>query len=102
MQYYLHSYMCVLFFLLKRNTPYCQVEVLLSGMQAKAEDAKSETTKAPMEVLPPSIIKQGMNLTKEQHGEVKVDGSSIPCGSDDKKSNIQKDAQSLLVRTLQR
>jgi len=94
--------MCVLFFLLKRNTPYCQVEVLLSGMQAKAEDAKSETTKAPMEVLPPSIIKQGMNLTKEQHGEVKVDGSSIPCGSDDKKSNIQKDAQSLLVRTLQR
>ncbi|KAJ8434301.1 hypothetical protein Cgig2_009276 [Carnegiea gigantea] len=73
-----------------------KVEVLLSGMQAKAEDAKSETTKAPMKVLPPWIIKQGMNLTKEQHGEVKVDGSSIPCGSDDKKSNIEKDAQSLL------
>lgn len=74
-----------------------KVEVALSGVQAK-EDSKSETTNAPMKVLPPWMIKQGMNLTKEQRGEVKeevkMDGSSALGGSDDKKSNIEKDEQS--------
>ena len=75
-------------------------------MQAKEEDSKSETTNAPMKVLPPWMIKQGMNLTKEQRGEVKeelkMDGSSAPGGSDDKKSNNEKNAQAIHVWTLQR
>nr|GLL22023.1 general transcription factor IIE subunit 1 [Ipomoea trifida]GMD00001.1 general transcription factor IIE subunit 1 [Ipomoea batatas] len=49
-----------------------------------------------MKVLPPWMIKQGMNLTKEQRGEAikqeKMDGTSAPMGlSDDKKSEASKD-----------
>lgn len=48
-----------------------------------------------MKVLPPWMIKQGMNLTKEQRGEVKeegkMDGSRAPAGaSDEKKSATEK------------
>lgn len=44
-----------------------------------------------MKVLPPWMIKQGMNLTKEQRGEVKeemkMEGASAPVDlSEDKKS----------------
>ncbi|XP_074280017.1 uncharacterized protein LOC141605224 [Silene latifolia] len=57
------------------------------------EDSKSEITNAPMKKLPPWMIKQGMNLTIEQRGEmkeeVKMDGSSVPSGFvDDKKSTV--------------
>lgn len=74
-----------------------KVEVALSGVQAK-EDSKSETNNTPMKVLPPWMIKQGMNLTKEQRGEVKeevkMEGSSAPL-EDDKKSNVEKDAKTI-------
>lgn len=56
-----------------------------------------------MKVLPPWMIKQGMNLTKEQRGEVKpdvkVEQSSISV--DEKKSNMDKeDEKSLQASTL--
>ncbi|KAL9239939.1 hypothetical protein vseg_014210 [Gypsophila vaccaria] len=72
-----------------------KVEVALSGMQDK-EDSKSEVTNVPKKKLPPWMIKQGMNLSKEQRGEIeeeaKMDGSSVPSGSvDDKKSTVGDD-----------
>ncbi|THG00865.1 hypothetical protein TEA_006917 [Camellia sinensis var. sinensis] len=46
-----------------------KVEVAFSGIEEKGEDIKSENANSPMKVLPPWMIKQGMNLTKEQRGE---------------------------------
>ncbi|XVF71097.1 hypothetical protein PTKIN_Ptkin12aG0007700 [Pterospermum kingtungense] len=73
-----------------------KVEVAFSGLDGKEEDVKSESASASTKVLPPWMIKQGMNLTMEQRGEVKqeskTDGSSAqPDFSDDKKSNIEND-----------
>ncbi|EEF28250.1 transcription initiation factor iie, alpha subunit, putative [Ricinus communis] len=68
------------------------VEVAFSGVGGKEEDVKPETEGSGLKVLPPWMIKQGMNLTKEQRGEVvkqesKMDGSSAaPEFSDDKKA----------------
>ncbi|KAJ4713333.1 transcription initiation factor IIE subunit alpha-like [Melia azedarach] len=79
-----------------------KVEVAFAGAEGKEVDVKSETGNASLKVLPPWMIKQGMNLTKEQRGEVKqeskMDGSSAaaPSGfSDDKKSNVEDDKKSL-------
>lgn len=81
---------------------FWQVEVAFAGAEGKEVDVKSETGNASLKVLPPWMIKQGMNLTKEQRGEVKqeskMDGSSAaaPSGfSDDKKSNVEDDKKSL-------
>lgn len=56
-----------------------------------------------MKVLPPWMIKQGMNLTKEQRGEVKTevktDLSSNP--ADDKKSSVDKDNEKSLQASAQ-
>lgn len=72
-----------------------QVEVDFSGVDGKEAKIKSENTNTPMKVLPPWMIKQGMNLTKEQRGEVKRDskmeGTSVIGGFDDKKSIDEKD-----------
>lgn len=73
-----------------------KVEVAFSGIEEKGENIKSENGNAPMKVLPPWMIKQGMNLTKEQRGEIKeeakMDGSKAPVGAgDDKKSAAEKD-----------
>ncbi|PSS26840.1 General transcription factor IIE subunit 1 like [Actinidia chinensis var. chinensis] len=73
-----------------------KVEVAFSGVEERGEDIKSENANSQMKVLPPWMIKQGMNLTKEQRGEVKeevkMDGTSAPVDlSDDKKSMIGKD-----------
>lgn len=67
-----------------------QVEVAFSGTDDKG-DVKSINTSTPMKVLPPWMIKQGMNLTKEQRGEtsqeLKMGGSSVALEIiDDKKS----------------
>lgn len=71
-----------------------KVEVAFSGVEEKGE-IKSES--APMKVLPPWMIKEGMNLTNEQRGgvkqESKMEGTS---GSgmdlkDDKKLTSQED-----------
>jgi len=68
-----------------------KVEVAFSGVDERGEDTKSENSNSPMKVLPPWMIKQGMNLTKEQRGEVKeemkMEGTSAPADlSEDKKS----------------
>ncbi|KAJ9187315.1 hypothetical protein P3X46_002784 [Hevea brasiliensis] len=66
-----------------------KVEVAFSGVEGKEEDVKSETASSGLKVLPPWMIKQGMNLTKEQRGEVKqeskMDGSVAAEFSDSKK-----------------
>lgn len=79
----------------------CQIHVAISGVEDK-EDSKSGTGNAPMKVLPPWMIRQGMNLTKEQRGEgeqeTKQDVTLEPSGlSDDKKSTVVKDEKSLQV-----
>ncbi|MBA0802847.1 hypothetical protein Gohar_013116, partial [Gossypium harknessii] len=86
-----------------------KVEVAFSGLDGK-EDVKSESASTSLKVLPPWMIKQGMNLTKEQRGEVKQeskpDGSSAqPEFSDDKKSTVENDdkkkIQVCIMRLLQ-
>ncbi|OAY36125.1 general transcription factor IIE subunit 1 [Manihot esculenta] len=79
-----------------------KVEVAFSGVECKEEDVKPETGSSGLKVLPPWMIKQGMNLTKEQRGEVKqepkMDGSLAAESqfSDDKKSiNDNDDNKSL-------
>lgn len=72
------------------------MEVAFSGAEGKGENIKSEAESTSLKVLPPWMIKQGMNLTKEQRGEVKqeakMDGSSTSAEiSDDKKSMIEHD-----------
>ncbi|KAK6142489.1 hypothetical protein DH2020_022837 [Rehmannia glutinosa] len=67
-----------------------KVEVAFSGADEN-EDVKSANTNTPMKVLPPWMIKEGMNLTKEQRGETRpaakmggtATASELP---DDKKS----------------
>ncbi|KAL1560753.1 transcription initiation factor IIE subunit alpha-like isoform X1 [Salvia divinorum] len=70
-----------------------KVEVAFSGIGEKGEMVKSET---PMKVLPPWMIKDGMNLTKEQRGETKAETKTdstltAPEVSDDKKSSTVND-----------
>ncbi|XP_016506802.1 uncharacterized protein LOC107824528 [Nicotiana tabacum] len=69
-----------------------KVEVAFSGLEEKG-DIKSEISATPMKVLPPWMIKEGMNLTKEQRGEVKqesnMEGSSAAAGSSDDKKSIE-------------
>lgn len=68
-----------------------KVEVAFSGLEEKG-DIKSEVSVTPMKVLPPWMIKEGMNLTKEQRGEVKqesnMEGTSAAAGSSDDKKSI--------------
>ncbi|KAM3380305.1 hypothetical protein BC332_09818 [Capsicum chinense] len=69
-----------------------KVEVAFSGLEEKG-DIKSEVSATPMKVLPPWMIKEGMNLTKEQRGEVKqesnMEGTSAAAGSSDDKKSIE-------------
>lgn len=58
-----------------------------------------------MKVLPPWMIKEGMNLTKEQRGEVKqesnMEGTSAAAGSsDDKKSIETEDVKNIKVKLI--
>lgn len=81
-----------------------QVEVAFSGLEEKG-DIKSEISATPMKVLPPWMIKEGMNLTKEQRGEVKqesnMEGSSAAAGSsDDKKSIETEDVKNIKVKLI--
>ncbi|KAI3911005.1 hypothetical protein MKW98_015662 [Papaver atlanticum] len=65
------------------------------GATAKEEDVKPDA--GAMKVLPPWMIMQGMNLTKEQRGEAtteefKVDGKPTSVDlSDDKKPKVEKE-----------
>ncbi|XP_075473760.1 uncharacterized protein LOC142504822 [Primulina tabacum] len=71
-----------------------KVEVAFSGEDEKGENIKSINTNAPVKILPPWMIKEGMNYTKEQLGETKPDanmGGKLSVEwelSDDKKSTI--------------
>lgn len=81
-----------------------QVEVAFSGLEEKG-DIKSEVSVTPMKVLPPWMIKEGMNLTKEQRGEVKqesnMEGTSAAAGSsDDKKSIGFEDVKNIQVNVI--
>ncbi|KAL5997218.1 hypothetical protein ACLOJK_008148 [Asimina triloba] len=81
-----------------------KVEVALSGVQVKEEDTKPDPAVTSMKVLPPWMIKSGMNLTDEQRGEVKQemkDSSSAPSNQlDDKKSKLgeKDDEKSIQVK----
>ncbi|KAE8077482.1 hypothetical protein FH972_016042 [Carpinus fangiana] len=73
-----------------------KVEVDFSGAEGKGENIKSENDSSSLKVLPPWMIKEGMNLTKEQRGEVKQesrmdDSSAAVEFSDDKKSTVEND-----------
>lgn len=73
------------------------MEVAFSG-GVKEEDSKSEIANSALKVLPPWMIREGMNLTKEQRGEVKQEskmGSSLAPveSSDDKKSTTNIDEE---------
>ncbi|KAK3225621.1 hypothetical protein Dsin_005483 [Dipteronia sinensis] len=77
-----------------------EVKVTFSGAEGKQVDVKSESGHTPMKILPPWMIKQNMNLTKEQRREVKLeskmDGSSATGGfSDEKKSTVEDDKDRL-------
>jgi len=69
-----------------------QFEVDLPGGEVKEETGTDATTQA-MKILPPWMIKQGMNLTKEQRGEVqpesKMDQSSTL--ADEKKPKVEEE-----------
>ncbi|GLJ27220.1 hypothetical protein SUGI_0533660 [Cryptomeria japonica] len=71
-----------------------KVEVALSGMEVKAEDSKDNVS---VKVLPPWMIKQGMNITDEQRGDVKHElksdsGSSFAGPTLDRKPGDDKGA----------
>ncbi|KAF9595318.1 hypothetical protein IFM89_038470 [Coptis chinensis] len=76
-----------------------KVEVALSGVAVMEEDTKPEA--GAMKVVPPWLIKQGMNLTSEQRGGLKQDlemenSSATEGSSDDKKSRVdEKDEKSI-------
>lgn len=77
------------------NSEHGQVVVDFNGTDGKGEGVKSETEGASLKVLPPWMITSGMNLTKEQRGEMKqeskVDGTSTSTAAqqtDEKKSTI--------------
>ena len=63
-------------------------------------DVKSEIASTALKVLPPWMIKQGMNLTSEQRGEVHQDSKMVgglDTGklSDDKKSTVEDDKKNI-------
>ncbi|WOL18964.1 general transcription factor IIE subunit 1 [Canna indica] len=74
-----------------------RVEVALSGLEAK-EEIEHDTKPTSLKVLPPWMIKQGMNLTKEQRGEVNPQ-TKMEQGSssvDDKKLNLDNEDEKSL------
>uniref|UniRef100_A0A1D1YH39 General transcription factor IIE subunit 1 n=1 Tax=Anthurium amnicola TaxID=1678845 RepID=A0A1D1YH39_9ARAE len=72
-----------------------KVEVTFSGADVKEEGTEPDAATASLKVLPPWMIKQGMNLTKEQRGEVKpmADAkiSARTDVSDDKQEDTKED-----------
>ncbi|XP_057440209.1 uncharacterized protein LOC130732114 [Lotus japonicus] len=85
--------------------PYSEdtkVVVDFNGTEVKGEGVKSETESTSLKVLPPWMITSGMNLSKEQRGEVKqemkMDGTSTSTAAqytDDKKSTIGHDDKNM-------
>ncbi|CAN0893370.1 hypothetical protein LINGRAHAP2_LOCUS18119, partial [Linum grandiflorum] len=75
-----------------------KVEVSFSGADGKEEDTKAENPGSGVKILPPWMIRQGMNITQEQRGETKheskMDGVSSSGFSNDKKSAVADEEQS--------
>ncbi|XP_068662518.1 transcription initiation factor IIE subunit alpha-like isoform X2 [Aristolochia californica] len=67
-----------------------KVEVDLFHTRVKEEDTKPDTSTTGMKVLPPWMIRQGMNLTREQRGEIKQEAKDVSLASktEDKKSKV--------------
>jgi transcription initiation factor TFIIE subunit alpha len=83
------------------------VVVDFNGTEGKGEGVKSETDSTALKVLPPWMITSGMNLTKEQRGEVKqetkMDGASTSTAAqytDEKKSTIGHDDKNIQARKI--
>ncbi|KAK2411520.1 Transcription factor TFIIE, alpha subunit [Trifolium repens] len=79
-----------------------KVVVDFNGTEGKGEGVKSETDSTSLKVLPPWMITSGMNLTKEQRGEVKqetkMDGTSTSTAAqytEEKKSTIGHDDKNI-------
>ncbi|XP_024629315.1 general transcription factor IIE subunit 1 [Medicago truncatula] len=79
-----------------------KVVVDFNGTEGKGDGVKSETDSTSLKVLPPWMITSGMNLTKEQRGEVKqetkTDGTSTSTAAqytDEKKSTIGHDEKNI-------
>ncbi|XP_058788334.1 uncharacterized protein LOC131662532 isoform X2 [Vicia villosa] len=79
-----------------------KVIVDFNGTEVKGEGVKSETDSTSLKVLPPWMITSGMNLTKEQRGEVKqeakVDTTSASTAAqytDEKKSTVVHDDKNI-------
>ncbi|XP_058721404.1 uncharacterized protein LOC131593159 isoform X2 [Vicia villosa] len=79
-----------------------KVIVDFNGSEVKGEGVKSETDSTSLKVLPPWMITSGMNLTKEQRGEVKqeakVDRTSTSTAAqytDEKKSTVVHDDKNI-------
>ena len=72
-----------------------QVEVAFLGSAEKEENIKSDGAKSAAKPLPPWMIKQGMNLTEEQRGKVKVEamteGTSTALDSSDDKEQTTEE-----------
>lgn len=62
-----------------------RVEVALPGGEVKEEETGTDAKTPSLKVLPPWMIKQGMNLTKEQRGEMEQSSAS----ADDKKAEVE-------------
>ncbi|KAL5230709.1 hypothetical protein ABZP36_029485 [Zizania latifolia] len=74
-----------------------KVEVALSGTGVKDEGAESGTNDGGPKVLPPWMIKQGMNLTKEQRGETSNSSNRDEKSeaNDEKKEDSKEDEKSI-------
>ncbi|XP_068659164.1 transcription initiation factor IIE subunit alpha isoform X2 [Aristolochia californica] len=68
-----------------------KVEVEMYSTEVKDEDTKPDASTTSMKVVPPWMIKQGMNLTKEQRGEIRQELKDVSMASEateDKKSKV--------------
>lgn len=63
-----------------------QIEVALSGVEAK-EETEPDIKPTALKVIPPWMIKQGMNLTIEQRRGIMPE-PNVEHNSDDKKSSV--------------
>lgn len=74
-----------------------QVEVALAGGEVKKEEGKDEAAGGPTKVLPPWMIRQGMNLSAGQRGEAKEEmkseeSATLAGGMDAKPAEEDKEA----------
>ena len=76
-----------------------QVDVELAGSGVKEGD-ESGRDGSTLKVLPPWMVREGMNLTKEQRGESSntSKGDEKSEVKDEKKQDLKEDEKSLQVR----